>query len=404
MRNVFRIGLIAGLVLIALLAVWIAWGMIEYPPLYIYRVLAWRDSDAFDWQKFPARGLQPAPETILFDQQPDENVAVLLAELSGVRNWERFLADNETQAFLVLKDGEIRYEGYFNGAQRDSIVTSFSVAKSFTSALIGTAIDEGLIGDVQDPITQYLPELAERDPAFSRVTIQHLLRMTSGFEYQEFRFPGFNSDDPLTTYHPDQRQLALENTRIVDPPGQYFLYNKYHPQLLGMILERTSGSTVTEYLQEKIWDPAGMQYGGSWSLDSQASGFEKMETGVNARAVDFARFGQLYLQMGTWEGEQVVSSSWVEESTSPFLPDDYYPDWFVDFPGQRYYGYMWWGYLRADGTYDFAAAGDKGQYIYVSPANGVVIVRNGIDFGGAGISWPELFYRFVEQYAARDST
>jgi CubicO group peptidase (beta-lactamase class C family) len=96
------------------------------------------------------------------------------------------------------------------------------------------------------------------------------------------------------SYYPDQRKISLENTHIIDPPGQYFLYNKYHPQLLGMILERATGMSVTNYLQTRIWDPLGMEFGGSWSTDSEAFDFEKMETGVNARAIDFAKFGVSY--------------------------------------------------------------------------------------------------------------
>jgi CubicO group peptidase (beta-lactamase class C family) len=162
--------------------------------------------------------------------------------------------------------------------------------------LIGIAIQEGHIKGVDDPITMYLPEMAERDPRFNEITIRHLLLMASGLEYVKFRPLLFNSDDILTSYYPDQRKISLENTHIIDPPGQYFLYNKYHPQLLGMILERATGMSVTNYLQTRIWDPLGMEFGGSWSTDSEAFDFEKMETGVNARAIDFAKFGVLFLK------------------------------------------------------------------------------------------------------------
>src|SRR5262249_19642665 len=152
------------------------------------------------------------------------------------------------------------------------------------------------------------------------------------------------------------------------PPGQYFRYNKYHPQLLGMILERTTGMSVTRYLQTRLWDALGMEYDGSWSIDSQASDFEKMETGVNARAIDFAKLGVLYLNGGRWQGRQVLSQTWVDESTRPLLPENYatyYPAFFTMFPGQAYYKYMWWGLARNGDAHDFWAAGDKGQYIYV---------------------------------------
>jgi CubicO group peptidase (beta-lactamase class C family) len=226
--------------------------------------------------------------------------------------------------------------------------------------------------------------------------------MSSGLDYQEFRPLLLNSDDPLTTYHPDQRRIALTNTHIVQPPGEVFSYNKYHPQLLGLILERTTGLSVTTYLQTRLWDPLGMEYGGSWSLDSAASGFEKMETGVNARAIDFARFGVLFLNGGRWEGRQVLSPEWVAASTEPYFPADrpgYYPEFFASRPGRAYYQLMWWGTARDSGGYDFAAAGDKGQYIYVVPHQQLVIVRHGTDFGLTTAEWMRLFYEFGAQYA-----
>lgn len=168
-----------------------------------------------------------------------------------------------------------------------------------------------------------------------------------------------------------------------------------------MILERTTGGTVTKYLQAKIWDPLGMEFGGSWSTDSEESDFEKMETGVNARAIDFAKFGQLFLNEGNWEGQQVISGDWVAESTEPYLPTDnesYYHEYFTDLPGQGYYKYMWWGYAIEPDIYDFAAEGDKGQYIYISPRKALVIVRHGINFGIPNDAWIDLFFRFVNEF------
>jgi CubicO group peptidase (beta-lactamase class C family) len=372
-----------------------------YPPEYVYRTLVWQGSDAFDWQKFPLHPLHAAPTPFLFDEKPDLRVEELFQQLAGARNWNSFLEANHTQAFIVIKDGTVVYENYFNHTQRDSIVTSFSAAKSFTSALIGIAIQEGYIKSVDDPITTYLPELASRDPRFAQIRIRDLLLMSSGLEYQEFRPLLFNSDDILTSYYPDQRKISLENTHVVEPPGVHFQYNKYHPQLLGMILERTTGMPVTTYLQTRIWDKVGMEFDGSWSIDSKTSDFEKMETGVNARAIDFARFGVLFLNGGRWQGQQVIPEAWVNESTQPWLPKNdaaYYPTWFTKMPGQGFYKYMWWGMTRSEGSYDFTAYGNKGQFIYVSPLKNLVIVRNGTAYGIPTEQWLTLFYQFASQY------
>jgi CubicO group peptidase (beta-lactamase class C family) len=390
-----------GSILIALIVLGLAAALLRYPPQYVYRVLVWQESDAFDWQKFPNHPLEAAPQPYQFSSAPDPRVPAIFSQLSGAEDWEAFLEAHQTQAFIVLQGDAVLYEKYFNDTRRDSIVTSFSMAKSFTSALIGKAIQEGYIESVDEPITTYLPELASRDTRFKEITIRHLLLMASGLEYKEFRPLLFNGDDPLTTYYPDQRQLALENTHITDPPGSYFLYNKYHPQLLGMILERSTGMRVNDYLQTGIWNPLGMEFGGSWSTDSEAGDFEKMETGINARAIDFAKFGALYRDGGKWQGAQVLPLDWVEESTEPHFPEkatSYYSPYFAALPGQAYYKYMWWGYARNGEDYDFAAEGDKGQFIYVSPQKDLVIVRNGIDYGIPSQDWIKLFFDFADQF------
>ena len=266
--------------------------------------------------------------------------------------------------------------------RRESIVTSFSMAKSFTSALVGIALAEGHIESVDDPVTKYIPELAARDERFSNITLRHLLMMSSGLRYTSEDNPIYLDDmfsnNVLTYYYPDLRELALENTQIVEPPGLHFLYNDYNPQLLGMVLERTTGQNVSYYLQEKIWKPIGMEYDGSWSMDSQESGFERMESGINARAIDFAKFGRLYLYNGSWNGRQVIDSAWVAESTQEDRSIDraaYYPQKVLMENG--YYRYFWWGNRRDDGSYDFSAQGHLGQWIYVSPQADLIIVRNG---------------------------
>jgi CubicO group peptidase (beta-lactamase class C family) len=388
-------------VVLCVVVLWLIIATLVYSPEYVYRTIAWQRSDAFDWQKFPSHPLTASAAPYHFAEAPDQLVEETFEKIAGVEDWNKFLEENHTQALIVIQDGAIRYENYFNGTQRDSIVTSFSFAKSFTSALIGIAIDEGFIDSVEDPITKYLPELANRDPRFQEITIRHLLLMSSGLEYEKFRPLLFNSDDILTSYYTDQRQIALEHPRIVDPPGVYYRYNKYHPQLLGMILERATGMPVTSFLQTRIWDKLGMEFDGSWSTDSKISDFEKMETGVNARAIDFAKLGELFLNGGNWQGELVISKAWVDESTQPLYPpnySDYYSDWYDLLPGEGHYKYMWYSLVRDENSYDFAAEGDKGQFIYVSPMKNLVIVRNGIDYGIPSEEWFNLFYEFASRY------
>ncbi len=373
-----------------------------YPPAYVYRLALWGTADVGDYRRFPSQELETGPSDFSFRRNLDEvRVAALFEAQPEVDRLDEFLAAQNTQAFLVIQDDEILYEKYFDGAARDSIVTSFSVAKSFVSALVGIAIGEGKIASVRDPITKYLPELAEREPRFSEISIEDLLRMSSGIRYEEFPF--LTGDDAKTYYYPDLRALALEQTELVGEPGSAFLYNNYHPLLLGLILERATGVPVAEYLQEKIWKPLGMEYAGSWSLDSAETGFPKLESGINARAIDFARFGRLYLNQGAWEGGQVVPAAWVADSTRTYRAPDrgrYYPDEF-DLPSAKLgYGYMWWTICREEGDCDFAAEGNLGQLIYVSPRSNLIIAKNGSGYGDlTWHQWDDLMSRVAASFA-----
>ena len=384
--------------LLVLIGVVLIYAYIAYPAEYVNRVLRWGDSDVYDYQKFPERVLEPSDDPFEFSVNLDEDhVRTQFETDPTIDDFDLFLAENLTQAFIVIQDDAIIYEQYFNGASRDSIVTSFSTAKSFASTLIGLAIADGYINDVHDPITDYIPELLNRDPSFANITIRDLLMMSSGIRYREFPF--VNGDDAKTYYYPDLRELALEDTSIVGKPNEKFLYNNYHPLLLGMIIERATGTSVANYLQEKIWEPIGAEYPASWSLDER--GFEKMESGINARAIDFAKFGRLFLHNGSRDGVQIVPSEWVAEATQADTSIDYenyYPDSFIFADGKGYYKYMWWGIQRDENTYDFMALGNHGQFIYISPTQDLIIVRFGESYGefGGAQGWVDIFINFAD--------
>jgi len=312
------------------------------------------------------------PETVTFPYKGSPRTAPL----------SNLFAETNTKAFIVIRNDTILYEAYPNGARRDSLNTSFSVVKSFISALVGIAIDQGKIKSVNDPVIQYLPELKGR--GLDALTIRDMLTMSSGVPYQVSDDGMFwlaipCSDDPRQYYSANLRQLALSVQRSDEPIGAYFRYNDYYSLLEGMILERVTGGHVAKYLQDKIWKPMGMKYPALWSLDSEADGFEKTNSALNARAIDYARFGLLFLHKGKWNRKQMISEQWVAESTTPDPTDQrpwkVYARW-PQFGG--YYKYHWWGLKNPDGTYDYMAWGVLGQIIYISPSRNTVAVR----FGG----------------------
>ena len=394
-RRLKLLGVGAGSLLVLALVMAVV-GYVLAPHFYLTRAIFWGESDYKDLEKFPARTIHNAPPTLPFDKQPADHPYASQIEAIGNPSTngslEDYLDASGTTAFLLIHDDKVLYERYLDGYDESSINTSFSMAKSFASALVGIAIDEGHIKSVDEPITNYIPELLEKDERFESITIRDLLTMSSGINYEEGGDLPWSeeADDTKTYYATDLRELALENCRIEEEPGEYFEYNNYNPLLVGLILERATGMSVSGYLQEKLWKPMGMEADGSWSLDSTRSGFEKMESGVNARARDFARFGMLFAGAGDWEGRQLISRGWVEESTRADTRTD---------PSLEYQ-YFWW-VDTPDNTSHFSARGKYGQYIYVAPEKDLVIVRLGKEEGAQGYDyWIDLF----EQLATKLDT
>ncbi|MFA7691056.1 MAG: serine hydrolase [Methanofastidiosum sp.] len=390
--------------LIILVFVVLLFFALSYSNTTIGRVLRYGPANINHYKSFPYHEFSNEGPIFKFGENNLESVVKnRFAEVkygdNKIEDLDEFLEKTDTTSFIVIYKDNIIFERYYNDYTRESTIMSFSVAKSFVSALIGIAIDEGYIKSLYDPITDYLPELKERDIRFSEIRIIDLLHMSSGLKYNE------PPDDIHTYYAPNLRKLTLEKTKIEEIPSEKFLYNNYNPLLLGMIIERSTNGTVSEYMEEKIWKPVGMEFDGSWSID--ANDFEKMESGINCKAIDFAKFGRLYLRKGNWNGKQIIPSGWVVASTAPYFPEgkNYYPDktFFKEYSG--YYSLMWWGIQREDTSYDFYAAGNHGQYVYVSPAKNLIIVRNGISYGKDMDSeninwWPIVLYQFANQFSS----
>jgi CubicO group peptidase (beta-lactamase class C family) len=350
------------------------------------RALIWRESDVGDQHRFPARRIARGSRA----SPLRGGVGAKLVVRREGKGLDEFLRDADTLAFVVVHRDRVVRERYFGGARRESRLTSFSVAKSFVSTLVGIAIDERLIRSVDDRLTRYLPELAAQDPRFREITLRDLLTMSSGLRYREGGFPSLG-DDTYTYYGVDLRDVALNRVRVEGPPGIAWQYNNYHPLLLGLVLERTTGTSASEFMATKLWQPLGAEADATWNLDSKRSGFEKMESGLNATAVDYARFGLLFLHNGVWNRRRIVSKAWVRAATRPGATGD--PAYYHG------YGYFWWIDVERPGR--FYAFGKYGQYIYVAPDADTVIVRFGHDWGVGNLTWLATFRNIADQLARR---
>ena len=387
---------------ILLLAVWLGAMAAMFGPTYAYRIAAYGAPKIIDYKRiFPYRNIMnQAPAFNFAKAEQTLTLGKLTYSFAGkatqIDDFENYLVKTKTTSLIIIKDDQIRYEKYFNGYTRDSINRSFSVAKSFTSTLVGLAVEDGSIHSINDPIITYLPELKGR--GLDKMTIRDLMLMNSGIPFTvnptsiDLLEPFF--DEAILYYIPDMRKHALEFKAGPDTIGAYFYYHDGYPQLEGIILERTTHKTPSAYLEEKIWKPLGMEYPATWSLYSEGD-LEQMGGGINARSIDFAKFGRLFLNNGNWNGEQIVPADWVKEATSPDPSDNRPmksdPAW-KDMGG--YYKYHWWGMHNQDGSYDYAALGHYGQIIYISPSRNAIVIHNGAE--GDSEEWAMITRALVQ--------
>lgn len=352
---------------------------------YMGRWMTWRASDIKDYEKFPSYMFTASPSPFRFNKASNPTIGKLLVP---VRNGNKeplveVLQNSETTAFIVIRNDSLVYEVFFSGYDRESINTSFSVAKSITSLMIGKAIEDGLIKSINDPITQYLPEFIQLDSRYNQLKISYLLNMRSGIQFKDHDLPW--GDKPKAYYHPRLRERLMQ-LPITFEPGSKFKYNSYNPIMAGMILERACHQSPAKYFENKFWDKLGMEFSGSWSMDSDESGMTKMESGLNIRAIDLAKFARLVLNNGNWNGDQLISDKWIKESTKVSPENN-----LKEFGVETHYSNFWWLYSKDEKqAYIISGSGHLGQYLYIFPDKKIIIVRMGKDTGKVD-SWKKIF-------------
>jgi len=281
---------------------------------------------------------------------------------NGELSFEEFLETTHTNSFVVLQDGELAHEWYADGYDSTTLQSSFSMAKSLVSLLVGQAVDRGELSE-DDLLVDLLPEL-ETGGDYDDITVRHLLDMTSGIDVSEV----YNEYWPFTGTSRmfltrDLPGFVADHREVDSEPGTKAVYRSVNTEVLGLVLAEVTGKDLSELLSEGIWKPVGAAYDARWSLDRE-DGHEKAFAAVNATARDFARVGQLVLDRGKVGRQRVLPASWVDRVATPApLPID---DWG--------YSAQWWHPSGGDGK-DFSALGIYGQYTYVNPTTGTVIVK-----------------------------
>lgn len=300
---------------------------------------------------------------------------------------DAYMKAQRNAGLLILQDGKVRFEKYALGYGPEGRWTSFSVAKSFTSSLVGAAVKDGYIKSLEDKVSTYIPGL--KGSAYDDVSIRQLLTMTSGVKWNE-DYTDRNSDVALfdrvaVVPGEDVTVTYMKKLPREAPAGAKWVYKTGETNLIGVLVSSATGKTLSAYLSEKIWKPYGMEADAIWMLGR--TGHEIAGCCISARLRDYARLGMFILGGGKADGKQVLPENWIPQATTKQAD--------IGQPG-RGYAYQWW--TNDDGSY--AAQGIFGQGIFIDPKRKLIIASNGnwptaTDPEGVGKQREEM-YRTVQ--------
>ena len=360
---------------------------------YLLRVLYYRTPDAETYKAFPQALVQPGNLAFYFRHSPRKTIDLdTLHVEDGQRRsipFKDYFTNGKLNAFIVIRNDSILYEKYSKDYSDSTLMTIFSGAKSMISILLGIALEEGKIRSLNDRITDYLPEL-KSNPAFKEIRIKHLLEMKSGLEFKDALggvVKAFLSDE-AKYYYTHNMKAELMKVRLANAPGTVWQYKSIDPILLGWIIERATQKSVSKYFEEKLWQKIGSQYAASWRLD-QPNGLANTASRFQVTAIDLAKIGRLYLNMGKYNGNQIVPENWVNQSVNIGTEK---PASAKGWQKSAHH-YLWW--IPQEGEKgDYAAEGMLGQRLYVDPKTNTIIVQ--FAEHGAG-NYP---YRKISRYLA----
>ncbi|MCF6221165.1 MAG: beta-lactamase family protein [Robiginitomaculum sp.] len=303
--------------------------------------------------------LAPFPETYV-DRGKEKNTKAMLEELS-------------TTALVVVKDGTIVFEDYYQGTSKDDLRISWSVSKSFVSALTGLALSRGDIESLDDPVTKYAPSL--KGSAYDGATLRNVLHMASGIEFNEdYLDPksDINKMGTVLAVGGSLDKFAAKQNKIARPAGEAWQYCSIDTHVISMVLRAATGEALQDYFTENLWSKIGASADAAYSTDSKGNAFAL--GGLNMRTRDYALFGELFRNGGRRGNTQIIPADWVRASTQNTAPPMAGNHNETEDGSDFGYGYQWWIPPNADGEY--YAVGVYGQYIYVNPKAGIVIAKN----------------------------
>jgi hypothetical protein len=306
----------------------------------------------FENRKIKALNPQPWPTS------KEYNTSKLSSEL------ETTLREVETHALVIIKNDTLIHEQYWDNYSDTSHTNSFSMAKSYTGALLGFAIQDGYIKNVNEPVSKYIPEFA--NDWRSKITLEHLVTMSSGIAFDESYANPFSY--PAEGYYgTDLLKASTRYTKMKNEPGKVYEYLSGNTALLGYCISKAINKPLSAYLSEKLWTPLNCEQNAYWSLDTK-DGLEKAFCCINSNAKDFARMGKLYMHYGNWNGKQLLDSNYVRCSISPYNCTE------EDCKPNHTYGYAWW-LTEYKGMTVFYMQGMLGQFVICVPEKKLIVCK-----------------------------
>ncbi len=327
---------------------------------YVGRILLYQTAGIYDYKIFPNHVIKASSHPDSLPCSVFYNTKEYPASLFPM------LEQLKTTAYLVIKNDSVLFEKYWNEGGADVISSSFSMSKSIVSLLVGFALQDGYIKSVDQFVCEYLPNF--EDGCSKHLRVRDLLTMSSGIAWKENYINPFGQT--AKAYYGRHLYSQMMRLKIEQTPGYTFRYLSANTQLLGLLLEKATGKSLSQYAEEKLWQPLGAEHDALWSLD-QKEGNEKAYCNFYATAHDFARIGIFCLHQGEWKSKPLLSKEYIKQSFTPAknLTDRYGNS--VDF-----YGYQWW-MMTYKNMKITMACGLYGQYIIMIPDKNLVIVRLG---------------------------
>lgn len=358
-------------------------------------------------ENLPCKVVNKADEPFIFPRLKNTPLPKDFDYNGTTYSTQKYIDSSYTQGFVFIQNDTIKYENYWRGQKEAIQHISWSMSKSYISALFGIAIDEGYIKSINQTVDDYLPEL--KGSGYEGVKIKDVLQMSSGIRFDEtYSDPKSDINRYWEGFIFGKSQDEFANTLIKErTPGTFNHYVSINTHVLGMIIVKATGRSLTEYLEEKIWQPIGAEFNAYWLADGK--GMEMALGGLNACLRDYAKIGRLFLNKGKWNGTQIVSESWIDDST--MITEEHLMPQSENsaHPGVGY-GYQWW--IPEGNEGEFMAVGVFNQFIYINPSTNTIIVKNAANKNYYDSTNPyrsmfvhiELFRKLAHMNASKSAT